>query len=346
MGLISRLFSKSTDDFFKKGDSLFSGQRYFEARSLYEDGLKFYLAKGNGSEFDSTSDLFRTKIAQSNGELARVNIGEAEHAISCGAVSKAIDHLELALSLTVDDELRNTCHKLLATLDDPAAELPPPSLLSAQGGCGSCSATQPDRQSVSDFEEPEMSHLDHYELLIRQLPAEMFARYAGLGDEFIDFYLVASRDDHENALNLLEEWYKGTDEDIYWYEKGMMLHRLGNVEESETCFRNGVRCNSVNPLPRIGLALLLCEGHRLDEAANQLDAMIAEGMIVEQALMLRGDVSILAGDAEGAIERYGMLLTTPHARPAAEKIHELLIHSGRIQEAAVVKKKYLGGCRH
>lgn len=346
MGLISRLFTKSADDYLKKADALFNAQRYFEARSLYQDGLDFHLAKAKGLESDSTAELFRLKIARSNGELARINVGEAEYAISCGAVAKASEHLELALSLTDDDNLRTTCQRLLATLEDQNSGSNSWNAASDQGGCGSCATMTTDGQSAHKVQEPDMSRSDHFELLIRQLPDEVYARYAGLEDGFIDYYLVACRDDHENALNLLEEWYKGADEDIYWYEKGMMLHRLGRVSESETCFRNGVNCKTNNPLPRLGLALLYCEGQRLDEAASQLDAMIAEGMIVEQALMLRGDVSLRAGDAEDALKQYGLLLATPYARAAAEKIHEVLIHSGRTQEAEVVKKKYLGGCRH
>ncbi len=247
----------------------------------------------------------------------------------------------MALSLTDDAELCSTCHTLLAALAEPLPESNP-----QPNGCASCNAIEPDGQSALHVDEPDMHRLDHYELLIRQLPAEMYRRYAGLGEEFIDVYLVASRDDHENALDLLEEWYKGFDEDIYLYEKGMILHRLGRVEESESCFRKALCGNSANPLPHLGLALLLCESKRLDEAAVQLDTMIAEGILVEQALMLRGDVSMLAGDVNGAIMRYGMLLTSPHARSAAEKLHGLLIHSGREQEAAVVNKKYLVGCRH
>ena len=48
MGFISRLFSKSTDGFLKKGDSLFERQRFFEARRLYENGLQSLTGKGNG----------------------------------------------------------------------------------------------------------------------------------------------------------------------------------------------------------------------------------------------------------------------------------------------------------
>jgi len=347
MSFISRLFSKSADGFMKKGDSLCNDQRFFEARGLYEDGLQYYLSKESGKETDSTAAVFLSKIGLANRELAKANIAEAEHAIGRGNVSKAVEHLELALSLTDDATLCAATKRMLASLDDCSAEVarPEPSHV-PELGCGGCGTTGENKQFDASNNEVGLPRQDHYELLIRQLPEEMYRRYAELGDNFIDVYLTANHDEHEKALNLLEEWYKGSDEDIYWYERGMILHRLGSVGESEVCLRNASRCNAANPLPRLGLALLLCEIQRLDEAAEQLDAMISEGMIVEQALMLRGDVSLLAGDTEGAIERYGKLLSTPYTRPAAERLHELLINSGRKQEAAVVYKKYLGGCQH
>jgi tetratricopeptide (TPR) repeat protein len=157
-------------------------------------------------------------------------------------------------------------------------------------------------------------------------------------------YLAASRDDHEKALVLLNEWYKGIDADIYMYEKGMILYRLGRVTESESCFRDAILQNAANPLPRLSLALLLIDGQRLDEAGLLLDVMIADDLLPGQAHMLRGDVALLGGDLEGALNRFAMLLTTPFARQAAEKLYEILLQSGRDQEAAAVFKKYLGGC--
>lgn len=140
--------------------------------------------------------------------------------------------------------------------------------------------------------------------------------------------------------------YKGDNEDIYWYEKGTLLHRLGRTEESELCFRSACRTGRDNPLPRFGLALLLMDGKRFFEAAEILDSMISGGMLSEQARMLRGDLYLLSGDTEWAIGCYGMLLSTPHARMAAEKLHDLLLHAGRTQEAVALSKKYLGGCGH
>lgn len=346
MSVFSRLFSKkSSDDFLKKGDALFHAQRYFEAREQYEDGLRVHVEKNRGNESDATATLLRSKVADANRELARINIGEAEYAISRGNMPKAVEHLELAISLTDDGPIHLQCRELLARCAGQTAEPLPthPSLHSS--GCGTCVSGDDAAHPHAGGNAADLSLQDHYDLLIRQLPAEMYSRYATLDESFKVMYLAACNDEHENALNLLEEWYKSDSEDIYWYEKGMLLHRLGRDRDAETCLGKAFRCDSANPLPRLGLALLFRHELRFPEAAELLDALISDGMIIEQARLLRGDVAEHSGDIEGAIERYGMLLSTSLARPAAERLYDILIHSGRTREAANVQKKFLGGCR-
>ena len=344
MAFLSRLFSKNPGDYLAKGDRLFEARSFFEARNAYEDGLQGYLdAKGPGSE-DDTTRAFIAKIALANRALAEMNIVEAEHALDRGAHAKAADHLELAKSLTDDVLLREKAEKLLANLVENTNDTN--TLATPVGACASCAPTEPQTQVSAHCEDPNLSDADYYDLLIRQLPVEMYDRYAALGEKFAYSYLAASRDDHAAALKLLEEWYDGSSRDIYRYEQGMILYRLGNTRQAEECLLDAVAENPVNPLPHLGLALLLIEQRRLDEAAEQLDGMIAGGILPEQTLMLRGDTCRFAGDADGAIMHYGMLLPTPFARPAAEKLHDMLMQCGRHQEARAVFKRYLAGCCH
>jgi len=219
--------------------------------------------------------------------------------------------------------------------------------LAPAASCSSCSHSSPDAHEAPPETDADLPVPEHYDLLIHQLPEEMYARYSSLGEDFACMFIAASRDSHQEALDLLELWYKGSDRDIYCYEKGKILHRLGRISESETCLRESIRENSHNPLPHLGLALLLIDDHRLDEAAQQLDAMIAGDIFTGQALMMRGEVFQLAGDADAAIVLYGKLLDTPLARAAAEKLHELLLESNRQPEAAHIYKRYLGNkCQH
>ena len=346
MGFISRFFSKSADDYLAKGDALFDTQCFFESRTIYEDGLQKYSGKGDVKNNDSTTDLFNSRIAKANKALAEMNISEAESAICRGAVEKAVEHLELAKSLSNDLSILEKAGQMLASLDEKTR---PDDSLAANcptGSCQSCGVDELEMSSDVIDDALDISPQDYYDLLIRQLPDEIYTRYTRFGDDFASMYLAASRDNHEKALDLLEEWYKGTDADIYWYEKGKILYRLGRTAESEACFRDATRHNAANPLPRLSLALQLMDALRLDEAGLLLDAMIDEDVLSGQALMLRGDVALLSGDLEGALNRFAMLLTTPYVHQAAEKLHEILLQTGRNQEAVAVFKKYLGGCRH
>jgi tetratricopeptide (TPR) repeat protein len=192
----------------------------------------------------------------------------------------------------------------------------------------------------------DLDPLVHYDLLIHQLPEEMFERYSHLGEDFAYMFIAASHDQHEQAFELLEKWFNGSDRDIYSYEKGKILHRLGRISESETYMLESIVENVHNPLPHLGLALLYIDSNRLEDAARQIDTMIAANIFTGQALMMRGEVFELSGDLDGAIRQYGSLLETPLARSAAEKLHEILIACNRQPEAAHIFKKYLGKCQH
>lgn len=350
MKLFSKLFSKTADDYLAKGGCLFEQERYYEARSVYEDGLQRHLNNKKGGCDDSTSTVFRTKIVLANRALAELNISEAKHALTCGAYDKAVEHLELAKALTDDSQLREKAESLLASfvkkVSDDQKINDTNRLAPSAGSCRSCTSTAPEIRADTHYDTPNLSPLDYFDLLIRQLPGEMYSRYATLGEKFAYMYLAASKDDHEKALELLEDWFEGPFRDIYSYEKGMILHRLGNARQAEECLLDSIGENSANPLPHLGLALLLIDSERFDEAADRLDAMIADEILPEHALILRGDVFQLGGDLDGAIRCYGMLLSTAYVRQAAEKLHGVLMHCGRQQEAETVFKRYLKGCRH
>lgn len=344
MTFLSRLFSKNSDDYLAKGDRLFEQKRFFEARTVYEDGLQRLPNNNHGNSNESIAMIFNDNIAKANRELAVLNIGEAEFALTRGDHAKAAEHLELAKTLTDDNFLREKAEALLASLIENTNETN--KLAPSSASCHSCGSTEPEMKAATHCEDVDLSPMDYFDLLIRQLPGEMYGRYASLGEKFAYMYLAESRDDHEKALVLLEEWHDGSSRDIYCYEKGMILHRLGDVIGAKTCLLDAIDENAANPLPHLGLALLLIDSECFDEAAAHLDAMISKEILIEHALLLRGDIYQFTGDLDGAIKQYGMLLSTSFARTAAEKLYAVLMLCGRQQEAETVFKRYLKGCKH
>ena len=77
-----------------------------------------------------------------------------------------------------------------------------------------------------------------------------------------------------------------------------------------------------------------------------LDTMISENMMAQQAMLMRGEILESAGNLEEAVGQYSSLLTTQLASSAAERLHALLIRSGRNADAALVFKQFLGKCGH
>lgn len=344
MNILKRLFSKNPDDMVARGDRLLKEHHYYEARCAYEDARQL-LSGSNGSQGGEEQLLAvcAERIGSANRALAELNISEAESALSRGLHDKALEYLELAKSLTDDAVLREKTEGLAALCFENNDEQHETASVS---GCSSCRSCAPEDGVTDDFSDVNMPLMEYYDLLIQQLPREMYGRYSDLGEEFASMYVVASGSRHGEALNLLESWYSGSNYDIYCYEKGMILFRLDHIDRAETCFRDAIGVNGANSLAHLGLALLLIEGQRLHEAGQQLEAMMSAGILAGQSQLLRADVHALAGDTDRAIDMYSGLLTTPSARIAAERLRDVLVQCGRNNDAIYIVKRYLGGCGH
>jgi tetratricopeptide (TPR) repeat protein len=335
-----KIFARGPEDHLAKGDGYFAAHSYYEAKTAFEDGL--HACRGELGHTDIALQL-EARIRETQRAMAELNLQEAEHAIRQGVVEKAVEHLELAKTLTDDATIREKADHLLGGIEEKSNNT---EVLAPAASCSSCSSSTHDMHAVPPETDADLPLLEHYDLLIHQLPGEMYEFYSSLGEDFAYMFIAASQDNHQEALELLEKWFDGSHRDIYCYEKGKILHRLGRIGESETCLRASIDENGKNPLPHLGLALLLIDDHRLDEAARHLDSMISGDIFTGQALMMRGEVFQLAGDTDSAIQLYGKLLDTSLARAAAEKLHELLLECNRHPEAAHIFKRYLGKCQH
>ncbi len=340
MKILSKLFSKSPSDFLSKGDRYLDSEAFFDARSCYEDGLQRCTGLNSSDDLHKT---FQERINTANYKLAGLNLTEAGFCISRGDIVKAIDHLELVKTLTYDADIREKADSMLLecqSSDDSTSEHVNPS------ACGSCSgATGSDCADSLHYDE-SLPPMEYYDLLIRQLPADQYHRYAELGEDFAYAYIAASQDRHEEALSAMKQCVADVSQDIYLCEYGKILHRLGNDLEAEQSLTKALQLNRSNTQIWYNLALLLIDSGRLDESLQILETMINEGLMPEQAMLMRAEILEATGDLDGAISQYTPLLTTPYARSAAEKLHVVLLHAGRQSDAELVFKNYLGKCCH
>ncbi|MDR3578754.1 MAG: hypothetical protein P4L44_02200 [Oryzomonas sp.] len=343
MNFLKKLFSKNPADLLARGDRLLEDRHFYEARCAFEDARRLILSSNGSHDGDDLLSACEKRIGNANRALAELNIGEAEFALGRGSHDKALEHLELAKSLTDDAELREKAEGLTALCRENDEEVME---TVSSNGCASCSSCAPEDRVTDESSDVTMPLMEYYDLLIQQLPREMYEQYSNLGEEFAAMYVAASRNEHNDALRLLEEWHTGASRDIYCYEKGMILFRLGQADKAEACLRDAIGANDANSLAHLGLALMLIEGQRLHEAGKKLEAMMSAGILAEQSRLLRADVHLLAGDADQAIDMYSGLLNTPSARVAAERLHDVLVQCGRNNEAEYIVKRYLRGCSH
>lgn len=340
MNFISRWFSKSPSDLLAKGDKYMESDSFFDARTCYEDGLN--LCSGEDGS-DNLKMVFSGRIEAANGKLAERNIYEAECAYSRGDAGKAIEHLELVKTLTYDQAIREKADKLLLEYSPRNDERVEPVSISS---CSSCSGSSGGECADSTTSDVSLPLLEYYDLLIQQLPEDLYQRYAGLGEYFACAYIAASRDEHHEALIGFENCVETLPPDIYWYEKGKIQHRLGNDLDAEQSLRTAVQHNGANSLAWVTLALVLRESNRLQDALAIVETMVAENILPEQAMLLRADIFEANGDHDGAVNQYVELLQTAYARAAAEKMYGILMETGRQNDAAIIFKKYLNKSCH
>lgn len=337
MNFISRWFSKSPSDLLAKGDKYLDSGSFFDARTCFEDGLRLCSVDA------ALRTVFSERIDTANRGLAERNLFEAECAYSRGDVDKARDHLELVITLTYDQALREKAETLLLDFSPPDSDNDGQISVSS---CASCAGSSSSESAESMHQDDSLPMLEYYELLIQQLPADQYHRYTGLGEDFACAYIAASRDQHREALSGFENCSDSVPQDICCYEKGKVLHRLGNDPAAEQHLRMAVQLNSTNSLAWLNLALVLLESKRFQDALTTIETMVAEQIMPEQALLLRAEIYEASGDNEGAVNQYVELLQTPYARVAAEKLYGVLMETGRQSDAAVIFKKYLNKSCH
>lgn len=307
---------------------------FFDARTCYEDGLKLCAGGDNGD----LKSVFIEKIDAANLKLAERNLQEAEFAYERGDVVKAVDHLELVKTLTYDPLLREKAERCLHDFSQVEEVHEDPVAISSCSSCsGSSGAACGDTSSLDE----SLPLMEYYDLLIQQMPDVQSQRYAGLGEDFAYAYISASKDEHHEALAGFEKCVDTLPQDIYWYEKGKVLHRLGNDQMAEQCLRSAIELNDANPLAWLTLALILRENNRFHDALIVIEQMVVGQIEPEQALLLRAEILEISGEHEHAVDQYVELLQTPYARAAAERLHGVLLEIGRNNDAAVIFKKYL-----
>lgn len=333
--MFGSLFKKGPEQLVRKAETYLSQGRFADARIAFQEALEKL-----GPDAPETAAV-RRGIAAAGNSLALMNIEEAEHALKTDGREKAKEHLELAIRLAEDVTIREKAEIILNSSTSQAEPARPKIVTHS---CGSCVSHGTETPDSTGSEVHDLSTREQFELAVNTLPGDLPQRYLGMGEKFASGYLKSLDDDPQEALSVYQELLNTGENDILLYECAILHHRQGDNATAEHMLLNALRLNPANPLCRMTLVELLAETERYSEAASELEKMIEQNILPEQARLFLADIRQATGDVAAAVELYSQMLSTPLGKAAAERLVPLLHQSGRTEEAKALVKRFLKGC--
>ncbi|MEA5112787.1 MAG: hypothetical protein VB050_02070 [Geobacteraceae bacterium] len=333
-------FGKDYSHYLEKGDKYLADERFADARNAYGEALE-KLEASEGADL-SRIEAIRRKIAHTGNMLGRLNLTEAEHAVSAGDRKKAGEHLNIIMELADDPTLREEAERLQKELGSGS---PGESQSEEALDCSSCGGNEVEHEDEDQQGmEVGIAGADRVALYFHTLPGDLPDRYAEMGEEFARGCLYNLEGNGEEALRVFENLAANTENDILDYEKAIIHFHNGDSVKCEELLLKAIGINPANPLCRIGLVQLYSEIGRVREALQVVERMIEADLEPDQARMMQGELYTLLNDELNAIESYSKLLSSPkYAREAAERLVPLLQRQGRTEEAAFLAKKFARG---
>ncbi len=332
-------FGKDYTHYLEKGDKYLADERFADARNAYVEALEKLEASGRADI--SGADAIQRKIAHTGNMLGRLNLTEAEHAISSGDGKKAGEHLNIIMELADDPTLREKAERLQKELGSGS---PGESQIEEALDCSSCGGNEVEHENEDEDQqgmEAGIAGADRVALYFHTLPGDLPDRYAAMGEEFARGCLYNLEGNGEEALRVFENLAANAENDILDYEKAIIHFHYGDSGKCEELLLKAIDINPANPLCRIGLVQLYSESGRVREALQVVERMIEADLEPDQARMMQGELYALLDDELNAIESFSKLLDSPrYAREAAERIVPLLQRQGRTEEAAFLAKKF------
>jgi tetratricopeptide (TPR) repeat protein len=334
-----KIFNKDCQFYLEKGEKYFAEERYADARHAFQEGLSKLAGEPDGG--NGIGEKLRRLFDETGNHLGRMNLEEAEHALTLKVYDKATEHLDLVNQLATDPDIlecvENLREKLSPDLSDDRAG-------ATSGGCNGCSTYTPAAADVDHVPEHLLPR-ERYELLIQTIPCGLRERYDAQGEEFSSGYLLAHGGEEERGADIFRKMLNSGDNDILLYELALTRFKAGHLDECEDLLNRALTIDDENPLCCLGLVQLLTDTGRLAESLPLLNHMIEKQLLTEQAILFLGDVHLAIGDENKALDSYSQALLLPDAaRSAAERLIPILERRGLRDDAAHLFKVYLKGC--
>lgn len=223
-----------------------------------------------GLSSEEQNELVQLQAAAGDG-LARLNLDEALGLRHCGKGEQAEEYFQLALEKVCSDELKAEIEQVRAGRQQAETVEKGGSGLS---GCSSCSSGQV--VELEDYIAPEDVD-QQMELILTSYPDDLAERYLGKGKTFQEAFLLAQCGQESESLNKWAQVEKQEQDDLYFFELGSLLARVGELGKAKSLLEKALKINPALMVAVDALLPVLLADSDYKGAEKQLRKLVESG---------------------------------------------------------------------
>lgn len=299
-------------------------------------------------DVESAAELDRLLVAAGDG-LAELNLTEGEGCLRSGDGARAGEHFALAAAQARSEALSQRiadAQKRLASSPEPPSA--PPS--KAGHGCGaSCSSSgATGHPKTHDSTAPgELDPTTRLELILATYPAEWASSYTHAGEMFKEAFLLAHECNEAEALERFSQIPEAERSDLFYFERGALLGRLGEVERGCRDLEKALVLNPGHLLAMETLITLEISSGQETAAQQRLEKMLRSDTVPAFWAFCHGCLATLCarrGDFDAALQHGQMAIEAGSREPELILlVASLLEQVGRLDDAESLLQTLPGG---
>lgn len=274
--------------------------------------------------------------------LAELNLTEGEACLRCDDRERAREHFQLAAVHARSDALKARAKQLLEN-GLPTADVATVNMVAKSCCSSGCHAPAEPTEDPADDMDMEL----RLELALASYPPELAVRYKSASSLFKQALLLAyAEEDGAEALKAFDAVSKAEQDDLYQFERGSLLLRLGDGAQGRRCLQRAVELNPEHHLALETLVTVDLLEKQFSKAESRLRKMLSDGISPTFCLSRLAQLAAGKNNVAAAIE-FGeqALASGPVEMEILILLSTLLEKSGRIAEAeSVLSALPSGGC--
>lgn len=292
-------------------------------------------------------------VSRARDQLARINLAEAEAFIRAGDRVRAREHLGLADDQARDPDLVREIARVRGEVRGLAREEQMPPIVpaavggdSCAGSCGSQDCGEREGTEAASSAAVDLDLETRLELCLGGYPASLAERYSGLEPTLKQAVVLAHGGEPE-ALDAFERVPAAERNTDFYYEKGVLLARSGDVAGAVADLQRCLEAEATHPLANDVLFDLYLSARETTAVMALVDNMAAVGLPPLVWRARKAMAEAVAGAHKEALESAAAAYAEGNREPELLVLYgQLLERDGRLDEAerVLAQSGTGGGC--